>query len=157
MPFPPGTCLIGPCRFCTMQLQAVHMEMYCLHWRLASSLSPFVYPLSLRVLLPLHTASDNFFHPLQNLNFILMLRKSLCLGNVSVNCLWIRSQANFDFSIMGQLSLARFRGDTTFALTARVLSTFAGGVLGIVIWYPRLSFNLIYQILIADTQVHLAR
>jgi len=38
---------------------------------------------------------------------------------------------------MGQLSLARFRGDTTFALTARVLSTFAGGVIGIVVWYSR--------------------
>lgn len=36
---------------------------------------------------------------------------------------------------MGQLTLARFRGDTTFALVARVLSTFLGGVVGMVMWY----------------------
>ncbi len=36
---------------------------------------------------------------------------------------------------MGQLTLARFRGDTVFALVARVLSTFGGCVLGLVLWY----------------------
>lgn len=36
---------------------------------------------------------------------------------------------------MGQLTLARFRGDTTFALVARVLSTLFGGLTGMVIWY----------------------
>lgn len=35
---------------------------------------------------------------------------------------------------MGQLTLARFRGDTTFALVARLISTFLGGVLGMLLW-----------------------
>ncbi|KAG1814722.1 uncharacterized protein BJ212DRAFT_1361725 [Suillus subaureus] len=36
---------------------------------------------------------------------------------------------------MGQLTLARFRGDTTFGLVARLISTFTGGLLGTVMWY----------------------
>ena len=36
---------------------------------------------------------------------------------------------------MGQLTLARFRGDTVFALVARVFSTTLGSVLGLVLWY----------------------
>ncbi|KAG6856698.1 hypothetical protein H0H87_001739 [Tephrocybe sp. NHM501043] len=42
-------------------------------------------------------------------------------------------------SIMGQVTIARFQGDTTFALIARVLATFLGGVLGTVMWYVSLS------------------
>ncbi|THH04285.1 hypothetical protein EW145_g5635 [Phellinidium pouzarii] len=37
--------------------------------------------------------------------------------------------------IYGQLTLSRFRGDTTFALFSRILSTFLGGLLGTVMWY----------------------
>ena len=37
-------------------------------------------------------------------------------------------------SFMGQLTLARFRGDTTFGLVARVFATFFGGIVGITIW-----------------------
>lgn len=36
---------------------------------------------------------------------------------------------------MGQLTLARFRGDTTFALVTRLVCTFLGGVLGMLLWY----------------------
>ncbi|KAF8149165.1 hypothetical protein B0H34DRAFT_735166 [Crassisporium funariophilum] len=36
---------------------------------------------------------------------------------------------------MGQLTLARFRGDTAFGLVARVMSTFFGGLTGMVMWY----------------------
>ncbi|TFY76526.1 hypothetical protein EWM64_g7486 [Hericium alpestre] len=36
---------------------------------------------------------------------------------------------------MGQLTIARFRGDTTFGLVARITSTFFGGLLGTVVWY----------------------
>ncbi|KAG1817351.1 hypothetical protein EV424DRAFT_1324468 [Suillus variegatus] len=36
---------------------------------------------------------------------------------------------------MAQLTLARFRGDTTFGVIARIISTFAGGLIGTVIWY----------------------
>lgn len=36
---------------------------------------------------------------------------------------------------MAQLTLKRFRGDTTFGLIARITSTFAGGLIGTVIWY----------------------
>ncbi|KAI9457691.1 hypothetical protein HD554DRAFT_2141770, partial [Boletus coccyginus] len=37
--------------------------------------------------------------------------------------------------IMGQLTLARFRGDTTFGLVTRIISTFVGGIIGTVMWY----------------------
>ncbi len=40
---------------------------------------------------------------------------------------------------MGQLTLARFRGDTTFGLFARVFSTFFGGIVGTIIWYDDFS------------------
>ncbi|EPQ61261.1 hypothetical protein GLOTRDRAFT_54150 [Gloeophyllum trabeum ATCC 11539] len=36
---------------------------------------------------------------------------------------------------MGQLTLVRFRGDTTFGLVARIMSTFLGGVVGTAMWY----------------------
>ncbi|KAI0653782.1 hypothetical protein C8Q70DRAFT_927041 [Cubamyces menziesii] len=36
---------------------------------------------------------------------------------------------------MGQLTLARFRGDTTFGLVARIISTFMGGLVGAAMWY----------------------
>lgn len=36
---------------------------------------------------------------------------------------------------MGQLTLARFRGDTTFGLVARIGCTFAGGLIGTALWY----------------------
>ncbi|KAF9220310.1 hypothetical protein BS17DRAFT_739428 [Gyrodon lividus] len=36
---------------------------------------------------------------------------------------------------MGQLTLARFRGDTTFGLVARICSTFIGCIIGTVMWY----------------------
>ena len=36
---------------------------------------------------------------------------------------------------MGQLTLARFRGDTAFAFIARIFSTFVGGIVGLVMWY----------------------
>lgn len=39
------------------------------------------------------------------------------------------------YSFMGQLTLARFRGDTTFGLVARIVSTFAGGLTGAAIWH----------------------
>lgn len=36
---------------------------------------------------------------------------------------------------MGQLTIARFRGDTTFGLVARIMSTFFGSILGMLMWY----------------------
>jgi hypothetical protein len=36
---------------------------------------------------------------------------------------------------MGQLTLARWRGETAFGLIARVLSTFFGGIVGMLVWY----------------------
>jgi hypothetical protein len=42
---------------------------------------------------------------------------------------------------MGQLTLARFRGDTTFVLTARIIMTFFGGLTGMVMWYVNPSFS----------------
>jgi len=45
---------------------------------------------------------------------------------------------------MGQMTLARFRGDTAFELVVRILSTFFGGVVGICMWYakPEVLFQL---------------
>jgi len=37
--------------------------------------------------------------------------------------------------IMAQLTLARFRGDTTFGLAARIMATFSGGLVGTAMWY----------------------
>src|SRR5258705_11920020 len=36
---------------------------------------------------------------------------------------------------MGQLAISRFRGETTFNLVARIISTFLGGLVGAVMWY----------------------
>ncbi|KAF7295393.1 hypothetical protein MIND_01078900 [Mycena indigotica] len=56
----------------------------------------------------------------------------------------LRSSAHFAYEnrfvwgiFMGQVTLARFRGtcDTVFGLSTRVLSTFLGGILGMVMWY----------------------
>lgn len=38
------------------------------------------------------------------------------------------------YSFIGQLTIARFRGDTTFGLVARIIATFFGGLLGTVLW-----------------------
>lgn len=37
--------------------------------------------------------------------------------------------------IIGQLTLSRFRGDTTFGWVSRILATFSGGLVGTVLWY----------------------
>lgn len=55
---------------------------------------------------------------------------------------------------MGQLTLARFRGDTTFGLTARVLSTFGGGLIGACMWYA--LWVLLYTVIAdEDAQVYI--
>ncbi|KAF9000148.1 hypothetical protein BDQ17DRAFT_1360173, partial [Cyathus striatus] len=38
-------------------------------------------------------------------------------------------------STMGQLTIARFRGDMAFGLTVKIVSMFMGGVVGMVMWY----------------------
>lgn len=55
---------------------------------------------------------------------------------------FLKSSATFAYEnrfiwaiFMGQVTLARFRGDTVFGLSSRVLSTFLGGLLGMVVWY----------------------
>ncbi|RDB29703.1 Uncharacterized protein C57A7.05 [Hypsizygus marmoreus] len=55
---------------------------------------------------------------------------------------FLKSSAFFAYSnravwaiIMGQVTLSRFRGDTTFSFIFRVFSTFMGGLVGMVIWY----------------------
>jgi hypothetical protein len=45
------------------------------------------------------------------------------------------------YRFMGQFSLARFRGDTAFGLASRLVSTFMGGLTGLVLWYV-LSLHL---------------
>jgi uncharacterized membrane protein YgaE (UPF0421/DUF939 family) len=55
---------------------------------------------------------------------------------------FLESSANFAYKnkfvwavIMAQLTVARFRGDTTFGLATRIFSTFVGGIIGTVMWY----------------------
>ncbi|PCH32963.1 hypothetical protein WOLCODRAFT_141429 [Wolfiporia cocos MD-104 SS10] len=55
---------------------------------------------------------------------------------------FLKSTAHFAYEerfvwgiFMGQLTLARFRGDTTFGLVARFFATFTGAVVGLVLWY----------------------
>ncbi|KAJ3536349.1 hypothetical protein NMY22_g6068 [Coprinellus aureogranulatus] len=88
------------------------------------------------------------------MNLIYHLANSLSHGNClfaikaglvsAVLCLpfLIRNSAEFAYYnryvwaiIMGQLTIARFRGDTTFGLAARIMATFVGGVIGMVLWY----------------------
>ncbi|KAJ7632836.1 hypothetical protein FB45DRAFT_744966 [Roridomyces roridus] len=65
-----------------------------------------------------------------------LLTVILCLPS------FLKSSATFAYEnrfvwgiIMGQVTLSRFRGDTVFGLSSRVLSTFFGGLLGMVLWY----------------------
>ncbi|KAL0581273.1 hypothetical protein V5O48_000756 [Marasmius crinis-equi] len=62
----------------------------------------------------------------------------------TIMCLpsFIQSTAQFAYNnrfvwaiIMAQLTLARFRGDTTFGQVVRIMSTFLGGILGMLLWY----------------------
>ncbi|TFY51396.1 hypothetical protein EVJ58_g10592, partial [Rhodofomes roseus] len=60
----------------------------------------------------------------------------LCIPNFLKHTAHFAYEERFVWGIfMGQLTLARFRGDTTFALVARLLCTLFGGVTGMVIWY----------------------
>lgn len=43
-------------------------------------------------------------------------------------------QHNTPCSFIGQLTIMRFRGDTTFGFVARIIATFFGGLLGTVLW-----------------------
>ncbi|CDO69808.1 hypothetical protein BN946_scf184803.g6 [Trametes cinnabarina] len=65
-----------------------------------------------------------------------MLTVILCIPS------FLRASAAFAYRerfvwgiFMGQLTLARFRGDTTFGLVARIISTFMGGLVGTAMWY----------------------
>jgi hypothetical protein len=44
------------------------------------------------------------------------------------------STVSFFSRFIGQVTLARFRGDTTFGLISRLISTFFGGIVGMVMW-----------------------
>ncbi|KAF7363690.1 hypothetical protein MSAN_01026700 [Mycena sanguinolenta] len=60
----------------------------------------------------------------------------LCLPSFLKSSATFAYENRFIWAIfMGQSTLSRFRGDTVFGLSARVLSTFFGGVLGLVMWY----------------------
>jgi hypothetical protein len=43
---------------------------------------------------------------------------------------------------MGQLTISRFRGDTAFGFVARIISTFFGGLAGLVMWSVICSLDL---------------
>lgn len=48
---------------------------------------------------------------------------------------FLNVQLNCHYSVPGQTTLGRFRGDTVFGLVSRILSTFFGGLTGLVMWY----------------------
>lgn len=56
------------------------------------------------------------------------------LGNVSLSPFFASQVLIILSSFIGQLTIARFRGDTTFGLVARIIATFFGGILGTVLW-----------------------
>ncbi|KAF8956639.1 hypothetical protein BDZ97DRAFT_1763642 [Flammula alnicola] len=60
-----------------------------------------------------------------------MLTVLLCLP------FFIKNSATFAYESirMGYLTLARFRGETTFSLVARIIATFFGGITGMIMWY----------------------
>jgi hypothetical protein len=43
---------------------------------------------------------------------------------------------------MGQLTISRFRGDTAFGFVARIISTFFGGLVGLIMWFVNLPLSL---------------
>ena len=43
---------------------------------------------------------------------------------------------------MGQLTISRFRGDTAFGFVSRIISTFLGGLVGLVMWFVILLFDV---------------
>ncbi|KAJ7444827.1 hypothetical protein FB451DRAFT_1433746 [Mycena latifolia] len=60
----------------------------------------------------------------------------MCLASLLKSSATFAYENRFVWAIfMGQVTLARFRGDTAFGLSSRVLSTFLGGILGMVMWY----------------------
>ncbi|KAJ7047102.1 hypothetical protein C8F04DRAFT_1308883, partial [Mycena alexandri] len=60
----------------------------------------------------------------------------MCLPSLLKSSAKFAYENRFVWAIfMGQLTLARFRGDTAFGLSSRVLSTFFGVILGMVMWY----------------------
>ncbi|KAF5312520.1 hypothetical protein D9619_003562 [Psilocybe cf. subviscida] len=78
--------------------------------------------------LPPRNAFEWFFNQISS--------ESVFLGNASGVGAHLHCEiSNIFCSFMGQLSLSRFRGDTTFILVARITSTFFGGVAGMVMWY----------------------
>ena len=56
------------------------------------------------------------------------------MGSVSLHETKIWGPAELVNSFMGQLTLSRFRGDTTFVFVFRIIATFFGGLIGMVIW-----------------------
>ena len=57
---------------------------------------------------------------------------------------------------MGQITLARFRGDTAFGLASRLLSTFFGGLTGLVMWYVPFLYSFQGKLMtIFHLQVHI--
>jgi hypothetical protein len=56
---------------------------------------------------------------------------------------------------MGQLTISRFRGDTAFGFVARIISTFFGGLVGLVMWSVIPLFDL--RATAEITQVHISR
>ncbi|KAJ7905803.1 hypothetical protein B0H14DRAFT_25200 [Mycena olivaceomarginata] len=60
----------------------------------------------------------------------------LCLPSFLKSSATFAYENRFVWAIfMGQSTISRFRGDTVFGLSTRVLSTFLGVVLGMVMWY----------------------
>lgn len=45
---------------------------------------------------------------------------------------------------MAQLTLARFRGDTSFGFVARVVSTFGGGIVGMAMWFVSICISIFF-------------
>ncbi|KAI0641257.1 hypothetical protein C8Q79DRAFT_919931 [Trametes meyenii] len=65
-----------------------------------------------------------------------LLSVILCLPSFLKSSAAFAYRERFVWGIfMGQLTLARFRGDTTFGLVARIISTFMGGLVGTAMWY----------------------
>jgi hypothetical protein len=55
---------------------------------------------------------------------------------------------------MGQLTISRFRGDTAFGFVARIISTFFGGLAGLVMWSVISLFDL--RLTAKISQVHIS-
>lgn len=122
--------------YCTISSTVWEAEMWFMPLKLACWLWCWVYQFWWKTRRVLHTVWFPSVHnPWLTLSLENRIVWAMWVSSVPLCILFIFQIASLTDRFMGQLTLARFRGDTAFALIARLISTFAGGIVGLVMWY----------------------